>query len=67
MTKAPETDYEQLRQILERELDRPVSIDEAIATGKTLVNIYEVLLYNRGDYDTIKVDTTYQTKPAIAS
>lgn len=59
---AADIDYEQLRQILERELDRPVTIDEAVGMGKHLVNVYEILLYNRGEYDTIVVDTTHQTE-----
>lgn len=55
---AADIDYEQLRQILERELEHPVSIEEAVGMGKYLVNVYEILLYNRGEYDTIIADTT---------
>ncbi|MGH7195188.1 MAG: hypothetical protein ACREGA_00190 [Candidatus Saccharimonadales bacterium] len=55
---AADIDYEQLRRILERELDRPVSIDEATGIGKHLVNVYEILLYNGGECDKIEMDTT---------
>lgn len=46
-------DYEALRKVMQRELSREVLLEEAVATGKCLMNIYEILLYNRGDYDTI--------------
>ena len=54
--------YEKLRHILEIELEREVTLEEAVNTGNHLLNVYEILLYNRGDYDTISVDTTNQTK-----
>lgn len=57
-----EIDYEKLRLILERELNRTVSIEEAKGMGKYLVNVYEILLYNRGECDTILMDTTNQTE-----
>ena len=57
---AADIDYESLRQILEQELNRTVEIDEAVGMGKYLVNVYEILLYNRGEYDTMPVDTTNQ-------
>jgi hypothetical protein len=53
-------DYEQLRTILEDELDRSVSLEEATGIGNHLINVYDILLYNRGKYDTIEVDTTNQ-------
>jgi hypothetical protein len=37
-------DYQKLRVILEKELGRKVSLDEAIATGDSLLKIYEILL-----------------------
>ena len=43
-----EPDYMKLKLILENELNRTVSMEETIATGKHLMNIYEVLLFNRG-------------------
>ena len=38
------TDYESLRIILERELGRTVTIEEATKTGKLLVKVYDILL-----------------------
>jgi hypothetical protein len=39
--------FEKLRIILEHELGRNVTIEEAIGTGRYLVNVYEILLINR--------------------
>lgn len=44
-------DYEKLRQILEKQYSRKVQLSEAINTGKMLLNIYEILLENRGEND----------------
>lgn len=46
-------DYEKLRLLLEIELVRRVGIEEATGIGKYLVNVYEILLHNRGDHDTL--------------
>ncbi len=51
-------DYEKLRLILEKQLERPVLMDEAVGTGKFLVNVYEVLLSDELVSDTIITDTT---------
>ena len=37
-------DYEKLQAILQREMGRPVGIDEAVGTGNFLLNVYEILL-----------------------
>lgn len=56
---APATvNFEKLRQILESELDRPVTLKEATKTGNHLLNIYDILLNNRGGDDKILTDTT---------
>jgi hypothetical protein len=44
-------DYQKLQQILEKQYGRKVPLSEAIGTGKFLLNIYEILLDNRGDND----------------
>lgn len=43
-TANAEIDYEKLRLILEDRLGRKVTIEEATATGDSLLKIYEVLL-----------------------
>ncbi len=46
---ANQPNYEKLRKILMQQYHREVSIIEAIETGKHLLNIYDILLYNRGN------------------
>lgn len=53
-------DYEKLRLILERQYERAVTADEAKGTGDFLLNVYEILLDNGGEYVTIKEHTTNQ-------
>ncbi len=58
MRVVTEPDYEELRLILEKQFNRPVMIDEALGTGKFLINVYEVLLSDEETSDTISTDTT---------
>lgn len=50
-------DYQKLRIILEQELGREVSLKEATGTGKYLLNVYEILLGNRGSRGIMKEHT----------
>lgn len=47
MSAPTQPDYEKLRAILERELGRTVSLEYATQVGKTLIGIYDVLLYGK--------------------
>jgi hypothetical protein len=58
LSKEDGVDYEKLRLILQRQYGRPVSLKEAVGTGKYLLNVYEILLDNRGDNGKIKEHTT---------
>lgn len=58
MNVGVQPDYQKLRVILERQLGRKVSLKEATGTGKHLLNVYEILLYNRGSHGIIKGHTT---------
>jgi hypothetical protein len=51
-------DYEELRIILERELNKKISVNEARETGNFLINVYEVLLADDITNATISLDTT---------
>jgi hypothetical protein len=51
-------DYEKLRIILEKQFERDVTLEEATNTGKSLINIYEVLLIDDGADGIINADTT---------
>lgn len=67
MRARDQPDYEQLRLILERELGRKVTLEEAKGTGKYLIGVYEVLLSDEITNATMKVDTTNHTNKTIAS
>lgn len=44
LIKSPKPDYQKLREILEKQLCRPVPLHEAENIGKYLINTYDVLL-----------------------
>lgn len=67
MRPRDQPDYEKLRLILERELGRAVTLEEAKGTGKFLINVYEVLLSDEITNATMNVDTTNHTNKTIAS
>ena len=56
--KLQDPDYSELREILENQLNRPVSLEEAVGTGKFLINVYDILLSDDQYGATIKTDTT---------
>lgn len=67
MKPRDQPDYQKLRLILERELGREVSLEEAKGTGDFLLNVYEVLLSDENTNATMSVDTTNHTNKTIAS
>lgn len=62
MKPRDQPNYEKLRLILERELGRKVTLEEAKGTGKYLMNVYEVLLSDEITNATMNVDTTNHTE-----
>jgi hypothetical protein len=57
-TYSDQPDYDELRAILERQFERPVSLEEATGTGNFLINVYEILLSDEQTGATIRTDTT---------
>lgn len=53
MQPTSKPDYEKLRRILERELDREVSLEYALNAGDFLISVYETLLYGEETTDQI--------------